>query len=133
MSGTINQIVVALATIASGPAFWGLVQWIRGRKGAKAQAAKDQQADEKANRQAEIDRANLLAEAQRTAQKTALESANAAYSNVQKECDKCNKRLETVERRCEALITATEAFIAGDTPASRAACIAALWEARHAI
>lgn len=133
MNGPANQLVVAALTIASGPVFWGFLQWLISRKGEKAKAAKQQQADEKASAQAEIDKAALLAEAQRTAQRTALESADRAISSVQAECDKCSRRLDKVEQVCENLIVASEAQLAADTPENRATCTAAIWAARRAI
>lgn len=76
---------------------------------------------------------SILAEAQQVAQKTALDSASAAYSVVKAQCDECTARLDTVERKTEALIVAVETQLEDDTPQNRAAVRAAVWEARHAI
>jgi hypothetical protein len=133
MSGMIGQLITAFATIAGGTGFWGFVQWARERKGAKAKAAKEQQADEKANQQAEIDRQKLLADAQAIAQTTALNSADVAFRQVSKRCDECLEELHGLRDITGRLVDAVEALMQQDTPESRAQARAAIRLARNAM
>jgi hypothetical protein len=133
MNGAIGQLITAFATIAGGTGFWGFIQWARERKGAKAKAAKEQQADEKATQQAEIDRAKLLADAQAIAQTTALDSANQAYQSVAKRCDDCLDELHGLRDITGRMIDALEAVMVADTAESRAQARAVIRLARQAM
>jgi hypothetical protein len=133
VNGVLGQIVAGLITIASGTGFWGFVQWARERKGAKARAAKEQQAEENAAKQAEVDKATLLADAQRVAQTTALNSADVAFRQVSKRCDECLEELHGLRDITGRLVDAVEALMQADTPESRAQARAAIRLARNAM
>lgn len=133
MTGLWNQIVISAATISSGPAFWGLIQWLRNRRGDKALAAREQQAQEKAKVKAEIDKADLLAEAQRTAQQTALDSANSVIERVEKDCQNCRDELHGLRDIMGKLIDAIEALMDEDTATTRADARATIRLARRAM
>jgi uncharacterized protein HemX len=133
VNGAINQIVVAAITIASGPVFWGFVQWVMSRKGEKAKAAREQRAEEERTKQAEVDKAKLLADAQAVAQTTALASADKALATVTKQCDKCLEELHGLREIVGSMIDATEALMAQDTPQVRADVRATIRLARRAM
>lgn len=133
MNGAIGQLITAFATIAGGTGFWGFIQWARERKGAKAKAAKEQQADEKATQQAEIDRAKLLADAQAIAQTTALDSADKAYKRVAEQCDRCLDELHGLRDITGRVVDALEAVMVADTAESRAQARAVIRLARQAM
>jgi hypothetical protein len=130
---SLDQLVVAVLTIASGPTFWGFLQWARERKGEKAKAAKQQQAEEAANEQAEIDRNKLLADAQAVAQTTALESTGRALKSVTEQCDKCLEELHGLRDITGHLIDAIEGLMLKDDEESRAQARAAVRLARRAM
>lgn len=75
----------------------------------------------------------LLSEAQQIAQKTALESNDAALKNVREQCDRCEARVTRVEMVCMDLVIAAEARMDQDTPENLAAERQAIWAARRAI
>lgn len=110
---TINPLVTILAAIVSSTGVWGFLQFIMGRRNEAARMEAQKEKDKQQKEKDEVDRSTLLAAAQQTAQRTALESAHHAYEQVSGRCDKCmvELRLERHERakdraRLDALLDA---------------------------
>lgn len=96
---TWSQIVIVLATVAGGQLGVSVISWLRNRKGDKAKAAREQKAHDEASTQAAIDRATLLAESQRIAQTTALDSVGKANLLLERQCSDCLGKLRKMEKR----------------------------------
>ena len=115
------MVTVAVALV-SGTGGWGLLQFILNRRGRKAEAGRQEAEAETAREalaKAQADRANLLAEAQATAQRTALDSANERYGQLKSDWEECRAGLkEAREAQREgrkvmaALISAIDALVA---------------------
>lgn len=101
---TANYLVTVMVALLSGTGGWGTLQFLLNRSGRKAEAARLQAEAEKLA----SSRAVLLADAQAMAQRTALDSANAAYGQVRQECADCRAELRLVRGATEALIDAIE-------------------------
>lgn len=59
----------------------------------------------------DAEREETLESARALAQKTALESAQAAYASVKKRCDDCLEELRSAEKRVEKLIRSHDAML----------------------
>lgn len=90
---SVESLVTVLVAIAGSGGLWGTVQLILNRHGRRAEAAKAQAEVEQQN----LTKAQMLAEAQALAQKTALDSAHEAYQSVKEQCDACSRRLALAE------------------------------------
>lgn len=106
-----ESIVTILVAIAGSTGMWGTLQLLLNRNSRRAAAASAQAEVEKAN----VTKAQMLAEAQALAQKTALDSAHEAYESVRSQCDACRtelaqeRRLRDEERgRTDARLAAAE-------------------------
>lgn len=93
-----ESLVTILVAVAGSGGLWGTLQLLLNRHGRKAEAARAQSEVEQAN----ITKAQMLAEAQALAQKTALDSAHEAYQSVKEQCDACARRLASTEERLHA-------------------------------
>ncbi len=91
----IDSLVTIMVAVAGSGGLWGTLQLILNRQGRRAEAAKAQAIADKSI----VTRAQLLAQAQALAQKTALDSAHEAYESVRAQCDACTKRLAVTESR----------------------------------
>jgi hypothetical protein len=98
-STTNYTVTVAVALISSG-GLWTILQTLLTRRERKDKQRREMREDE----QAEKDRSDLLAEAQRTAQQTALESADKRYNNLEKDYDSCRRGLGEVRDAAACLI-----------------------------
>lgn len=96
MNSAESLVTVLVAVVGSG-GLWGTLQLLLNRHGRRAEAAAAQSAIEQAN----VTKAQMLAEAQALAQKTALDSAHEAYQSVKEQCDACQKRLARAEERLQ--------------------------------
>ena len=137
---TASEVVVLVVTFAGSQVMWGLIAWVKNRKGEKAKAAREQKADEDAEDKAKRDRKILLAESQAIAQDTALKSANTAVAGLERRCDKCFAELKETREELHGLrdITGTlidvlEALMDEDTPVTRADARATIRLARRAM
>lgn len=137
---------VAIAVV-SGPASWGILQHFltrrRRKEDAEKQEERNREAVEKEHRErlkAEDDRRELLSEAQRTAQVTALESANARYTDLKTDYVECRAALVQIRDAASLLINVFESFLfkmqaAGENAETYTAVVqlSELGEARRAI
>lgn len=101
------------ALVSSG-IIWGLLNWWMQRQMRKTQGLKDRAEIEKHRRdeeQAAKDREELLAEAQNTAQRTALDSANSRYSALQEDYRVMRTDLRGLRESNSLLINAFEGFL----------------------
>jgi hypothetical protein len=91
MNSIDSAVTVAVAVVSSG-GLWGFMQFIVGRRSEAARQIAERE-------QRDSDRNTLLAEAQRTAQTTALESVGKANKVLKETCDDCLSKLHKMERR----------------------------------
>lgn len=99
-------ITIATSVIGSG-ALWGSMQWFLTRHQRGAQERKD----EAQERKDEVDRHELLAKAQQTAQQTALESADKRYGELEKDYEKCRTGLLDLSQATGLLIDVFEKIL----------------------
>lgn len=88
-----------LLSLLSGGSIWGFLQFLLSRRTRKQQGAKDAEALNQAKRvarDAEEQRVELLAEAQATAQRTALESAAERFDSLDRDYRECREGLREV-------------------------------------
>lgn len=105
-AATVNFAETVAAAVISSGGLWGLVQTFVSRRERKIKAdnAVDKaRQDELDREQAEKDRHDLLAEAQSTAQRTALDSSAIRYTNLETDYLACRRGLNEV-RDAAALI-----------------------------
>jgi hypothetical protein len=98
MNNTSPWATIVIALLSSGT-LWSVLQWLLGRRTRKQQNLKDAEALSRAQREArdsEEKRIELLAEAQRTAQRTALESAAARFDSLDEDYRACRDGLRDV-------------------------------------
>lgn len=100
----LDYLVTILVAVISALGTGGGLQLIFNRSGRKAEAGRQVAARE----MEQVSRSLLLADAQAVAQKTALDSANAAYQQVRTECSECRAELVAVREAVEVLIGAIE-------------------------
>ncbi|MCX8559750.1 hypothetical protein OS122_02405 [Mycolicibacterium mucogenicum] len=130
---TLSQIVTVLTPLLGGQLAFGIFSWLRNRKNDAAEAARKQKLDEAAAVQAEKDRQVLLAESQRIAQQTALDSANATVAQVERRCNKCIEELQELRDITGQLIDRLEELMDNDTVESRTNARATIRVARRAM
>lgn len=94
-----ESIVTVLVAILGSGGLWTTLQQFKDRNTRKqeqrAAAARESAEQERAS----VTKAQMLAEAQALAQKTALDSAHTAYESVRDQCDACQLRLTRAEQR----------------------------------
>jgi hypothetical protein len=98
MSNASPWATIVLAILSSG-SIWGFLQFVLSRRTRKQQHLKDAEALNQARRvarDAEEQRVELLAEAQATAQRTALESAAERFDSLDKDYRECREGLREV-------------------------------------
>jgi hypothetical protein len=106
-------VTIAVAALSSG-SLWGLLQFLLSRRTRKRQNEKDQEALIRAKREArdsEEQRIELLAEAQATAQRTALESAAERFDSLDKDFRECREGLREVRGVAFLLADAMNVFM----------------------
>ena len=86
----------------------------------------------------DAERDDTLEKARETAQKTALDSAAAAYASVERRCKDCETQLEELEKKyadaldlMEKVCDAVEALMSDDNRATRAQARLAIRAVRH--
>lgn len=114
MSASITFVeTVATAVISSG-GVWRLASMFtnrRERKIAADNATTKAKQDELIRERMERERADLLAQSQSTAQRTALDSANARFSDLQMDHISTRKDLSELRQSTSLLINAFERFM----------------------
>lgn len=109
-----SYVLSVLTALVSSGVIWGLLQWWMQRQMRKTQQDKDHAELEKHRRdeeQAARDREELLAEAQSTAQRTALDSANSRYSALQEDYRTMRTEFRGLRESNSLLINAFEGFL----------------------
>lgn len=108
-SALLGAVMIA---VFSSTGAWGMLQWILDRRRLVRDDVKHQKETE--------DRAladnRLLAEAQSTAQRTALESANARYGDLHKDYEACRDGLRELRRATALVIVAFEGVLTRARP-----------------
>jgi hypothetical protein len=112
-STTSYLVTLAVAILSSG----GL-QYVLNRKQRKDQERRESKQEEKEEKKdrddverREIDRRELLATAQATAQRAALESADQRYVVLEKDYEKCRKGLDNLSQATGLLIDVVETVL----------------------
>lgn len=111
---TSSYVLSILTAIVSSGVIWSVLQWWMQRQLRKTQHARERAELDKQKRdadQAEQDRAELLAEAQNTAQRTALDSANARYDGLKHDYDVIKDNMTGLREASMLLIDAFEGFL----------------------
>lgn len=107
-SGSSVEFALTLATsVVGNGVLWGSMQWFLTRHQRGAQERKD----EAQERKDEVDRHELLAKAQQTAQQTALESADKRYGELEKDYEKCRTGLLDLSQATGLLIDVFEKIL----------------------
>jgi hypothetical protein len=104
---------ISSALVTSG-ILWGVLQIMMNRRMRRNQHRKDEQdieEKERAAEKAEQDRKDLLAEAQNTAQRTALDSANQRYAALMEDYRGVRTGLRELREASSLLINAFEGFL----------------------
>jgi hypothetical protein len=118
MNATSPWGTIFIAVLSSG-SLWGLLQFLLSRRTRKQQGAKDAEALSRAKREArdaEEQRVELLAEAQATAQRTALESAAERFDSLDKDFRECREGLRDVRSVAFLLADAMNLFMSRVRP-----------------
>ena len=102
---------IIAASVGSSTVIWGLLQWLltvkeRGTK-RKLEEKQEIRRDEHEAKQ----RLELLAEAQATAQRTALESANERYLALQHDYENMRSGLREIKKASALMLNAFEGFL----------------------
>lgn len=106
-------ITIATSVVGSG-ALWGSMQWFLTRHQRQEQDRKDARLEVKERddiERREVDRRELLAKAQSTAQRAALESADKRYGELEKDYEKCRTGLLDLSQATGLLIDVFEKFL----------------------
>jgi hypothetical protein len=106
-------VTIVLALVSSG-GLWGLLQFLLSRRTRKHQEEKDTAALKLAQREArdaEEQRVELLAEAQATAQRTALESAAERFASLDEDFRECRLGLREVRSVSFLLVDTMNLFM----------------------
>jgi hypothetical protein len=118
MSDTGSTVVtVAVALLSSGGLFttfqFFLTKAERKREAEKTKRDEDKQAekDQREGERAEVDRRELLADAQSTAQRVALESADKRYGDLHRDYQECRTILVELRNATGLLIDAFERIL----------------------
>src|ERR1700757_3260985 len=104
-----SPVVTILLSVMSGGSIWGFLQFLLSRRSRKQQHAKDEEALHLAKREArdaEEQRIELLAEAQATAQRTALDSAKDRFDALDKDYRECREGLREIRSVAFLLVDA---------------------------
>lgn len=122
----IDSLVTVIVAVISSGSLWGFLQFVIGRRSeaARQEAEKESRRDE---------RTKTLADAQALAQKTALDSANQAFRQVTRQCDKCYDELHALRAVTETLIDNLEAFMIEETTEARVAVRASIRAVRQTL
>jgi hypothetical protein len=107
MSATASLMETVGASVLSSGGLWGVLQAILSRRERKIRLRKavtDAQQGELDREQKEKDRSDLLAESQSTAQRTALESADIRYKNLEIDYTACRTGLNEIRDAAGILI-----------------------------
>jgi hypothetical protein len=120
-----NDVIPVVTAVVSGPLVWGALQQIMTRKRSSQEEARkqlqhDQQLEkEREERQLKADeRRELLAEAQATAQRTALASADDRYEALHEDFTSCRTSLVEVREVAWLLVDLFEQFLGRATTES---------------
>lgn len=110
--GQWSYVATVIAAVLSSSGIWGVIQLVLQRRSRRADLVKEardqRQAQIEAIRQEE-DRAELLAEAQSVAQRSALESAAGRYDALNKDYMECREGLRQIRSVTYLLV---DAFVA---------------------
>lgn len=109
-----TYIISIVSAIMSSGVIWSVLQWFMQKRQRKLQGIKDEAEAQKADldaKKAREDREELLAEAQSTAQRTALESANERYLNLQRDYTDMRLNMRELRQSTALLIDAFEGFL----------------------
>lgn len=107
VAATGSILVTLFVSIASSSGIWGTLQYVLSRRERKDKQRKEKRDEDKA----EKDRSDLLAEAQRMAQQTALDSADTRYKNLESDYGACRRGLGEVREAAACLIDVVESMM----------------------
>lgn len=116
---TTTFLVTILASLLTSSALWGGIQFWLTRRQRRAEQRKiddetqrNSELDQIRRERAEDDRRALLAEAQATAQRTALESAEARYQDLKTDYTAARNTLSSIREATWTLISLFETILA---------------------
>jgi uncharacterized protein HemX len=112
----VNYVVTIVVALVSGTGGWSLLQFVLTRTGRKAEVARQQAETEKLREDQEANRQSILAAAQITAQKAALDSGDKRYGELREDYDKNRKDLRELRIATEGLLDVVDTIVSRMRP-----------------
>jgi hypothetical protein len=102
---------IIVASVGSSTVIWGLLQWFLATRERNAKRRVDEKQEVQRDEREAKRRIELLAEAQATAQRTALDSANERYLALQHDYEQMRSGLREIKKASALMLNAFEGFL----------------------
>lgn len=107
-----DNFVPVLTAVISSTAVWSFLQWLLSRRERNRAEARADVREKSFREKADYEHSRLLAEAQATAQRTALQSANERYKTLQSDYLAIREDLYRLRQATALVLTAFEKVLA---------------------